>query len=75
MVLDKARSIIQEREPQELTDLGKRFGHRTLKKLLLATELFDVEEGAMPKGGTRTVYRINARYELELLDPPGAGQP
>jgi len=75
MVLATAANVIQKREPEELTDLGNRFGHRTLKKLLLATELFDVEEETTPNGGRRTIYRISSRYELELLRPPGAGQP
>lgn len=67
MVLATAGNIIQKLEPLELTDLSKRFGHRTLKHLLLATELFDVEEEPTPKGGTRTIYRINSRFELQLL--------
>ena len=67
MVLATAGNIIQKLEPLELTDLRKRFGHRTLKHLLLATELFDVEEEPTPKGGTRTIYRINSRFELQLL--------
>lgn len=71
MVLATAGNIIQKLEPQELTDLGKRFGHRTLKHLLLATELFDVEEEPTPKGGTRTIYRINSRFELQLLRASG----
>lgn len=75
MVLDKADTIIRKLEPWELTDLGKRFGHRTLKRLLLATELFDVEDEPTPKGGRRTVYRINSRYELQVLRPPDGGQP
>ena len=71
MVLATAGNIIQKLEPLELTDLSKRFGHRTLKHLLLATELFDVEEEPTPKGGTRTIYRINSRFELQLLRASG----
>lgn len=63
MVLDRADNIIRELEPNELKDLGKRFGHRTLNALLLATELFDVEDEPTPKGGRRTLYRINSRHE------------
>jgi hypothetical protein len=69
-VLDKARSSIQEREPKELTDLFQRFGHRTLRKLLLASELFDIEEEPTPKGGTRTLYRINPRFKLQIQTGP-----
>ncbi len=70
-VLATAGNIIQKLEPRELTDLSNRFGHRTLKNLLLATELFDVEEEPTPKGGTRTIYRINSRFELQLLRASG----
>lgn len=71
VVLATAGNIIQKLEPLELTDLNKRFGHRTLKHLLLATELFDVEDEPTPKGGTRTIYRINSRFELQLLRASG----
>ena len=51
-----------------MQDLRRRFGHVTLKAVLLATELFDVAEEPTPGGGTRTIYRINERWTLE--SPP-----
>jgi len=69
-VLATAGHLIRREAPDELEDLRKRFGHATLKALLLATELFDVEEEATPGGGTRTIYRINARWRL--ASPPVA---
>ena len=53
-----------------MTQLSQRYRHRTLKKLLLATELFDIEEEPTPKGGTRTIYRINPRFELQIQREP-----
>ena len=70
MVLATACNIIRQLEPEELAELFQRFGHRTLKKLLLATELFDVDEEPTSKGGTRTVYRINPRFELQIAAEP-----
>ncbi len=56
-----------------------RYGHRTLKKLLRATELFDLKEEPTPGGGTRTVYRINPQFELQIQReqpaPPDAALP
>jgi hypothetical protein len=46
--------------------MAERYGHRTLKKLLRATELFDIEEEPTARGGTRTIYRINPRFELRI---------
>ena len=73
MILATACNVIQKLEPEELTDLHKRFGHRTLKKLLLATEVFDLVEEPTPKGGARIIYRINPRFELQIhREPAGA---
>ena len=63
-MLATAANVITREAPAELTDLRKRFGCSTLKGVLLATELFDVTDEPTPGGGTRTIYRINERYEL-----------
>lgn len=65
-LLSTAGHLIRREAPTELADLRKRFGQPGLKGVLLATELFDVNEESLPNGGTRTVYRINGRYELQL---------
>ena len=41
--------------PEEFSALKRRYGFATLKKLVVATELFDVENEPTNKGGTRTV--------------------
>lgn len=66
MVLSTARDVIRSREPLELAELHKRFGHRTLTQLMLATEVFDIQEEPKPGGGMRTIYRINPRFELQI---------
>lgn len=65
-VLSTAGNIVRREAPDELIHMAERYGHRTLKKLLQATELFDIEEEATAGGGTRTVYRINPRFELRI---------
>jgi hypothetical protein len=75
MILSTACNVVRQQEPTELVDLHKRFGHRTLKKLMQATELFDIEEEPTPRGGTRTVFRINPRFQLEISrDPANTGE-
>ena len=63
-VLATAGQIVSRKEPDELKDMAERYGHRTLKKLLQATELFDIDEEPTASGGTRTIYRINPRFKL-----------
>lgn len=65
-VLATAGQIVWREEPDELKNMAERYGHRTLKKLLRATELFDIEEEATAGGGTRTIYRINRRFALHI---------
>lgn len=65
-VLASAGHIVRQREPEELEHMLERYGHRTLKKLMHATELFDIVDEPTPGGGTRTVYRINPRFELQI---------
>ena len=67
-LLATAGHLIKRAAPEALDNLGERFGHATLKAVLLATELFDVTEEPTPGGGSRTIYRINERWQLE--NPP-----
>ena len=59
-----AGHIIKREAPDELDDLLKRYGQRNLKGILVAAEFFDVKDEPLAGGGTRTIYRINDRYEL-----------
>lgn len=63
-LLSTAGNIIKRDAPDELQELRKRFGHSTLKGVLLAAALFDVEEEPTSAGETRTIYRINANWKL-----------
>jgi len=45
--------------------LKKRYGHKTLKGLILATELFNVDEEPTDKGGVRILYRIKPEWILQ----------
>jgi len=56
--LGTAGQLLRKRVPHEVLKLKERYGHRTLKPILMASELFDVRERATAKGGTRTEFRI-----------------
>ena len=66
-LLSAAGQSIKQSAPLELQKLRARFGHANLKGVLLATGVFDVVDEPTPGGGTRTIYRINERYELRSL--------
>ena len=70
MDLATAAHIVRREEPEELEYMVERYGHRTLKKLLQATELFDITDEPTPKGGTRVLYRINTNFELQIREGP-----
>lgn len=65
-LLSTAGHLIKREAPAELEDLRERFGVPNLKGVLLSSELFDVADEPTPSGGTRSIYRINERYELQL---------
>lgn len=65
-LLSTAGHIIKREAPDELNDLLKRYGQRNLKGILVAAEFFDAKDEPLAGGGTRTIYRINDRYELTL---------
>jgi hypothetical protein len=44
-------------ESDAVMHMKERYGHSTLKRLLIASELFDVRDEPLPNGGFRTIYR------------------
>ncbi|MEQ1636654.1 MAG: hypothetical protein ABL903_08170 [Methylococcales bacterium] len=63
-VLSTAAQVIHQQAPQELVDLNKYYGYKTLKAVILATEFFDVFEEQTNKGGIRVLYRIKAGLDF-----------
>ena len=56
--LANAGRIARIQEPDAVTHMKDRYGHSTLKRLLVATELFDVFDEPLPSGGFCTLYRM-----------------
>jgi hypothetical protein len=64
-MLNTAGQLIRQHAPEEIAILSKRYGHRTLKGLILATEIFDIYEEPTDRGGIRVLYRLKPGWELE----------
>lgn len=56
--LSKAVNIINHKTPDEIRTLKAKYGYKNLKKLMLATEHFDIAEENTKKGGVRVIYRL-----------------
>lgn len=64
--LDLAGHLLRLHAAAEFAALKERYGHKTLKSLVLATGLFDIKEEPTPKGGPRVFFRVNPRWSLEI---------
>jgi hypothetical protein len=62
--LATAGHVLRLYAAEEVSALKERYGFTTLKKLLLASELFDVRDEPTEKGGVRTIYRIKPQEGL-----------
>jgi|APLak6261658528_1056013.scaffolds.fasta_scaffold04786_2 hypothetical protein len=56
-LLDNADRQLRLTLPEEMGQLKDRYGYKTLKKLMLASEFFDIHEEPTNKGGVRVLYR------------------
>lgn len=62
--LSTAGEIISQEASGEINDLNKRLNFKTLKELILATEVFDIYEESTEKGGVRVLYRLKSDWGL-----------
>jgi hypothetical protein len=56
-LLGKAAQLLDQFDAEEIKTINERYGFRSLKKLMLASDLFDFKDEPTNKCGTRTVYR------------------
>lgn len=59
--LAHAGELAAESLPDEIKALKERYGFKTLKKLLLGCEIFDVLDEPLARGGFRTMYRTKPK--------------
>jgi hypothetical protein len=62
-LMSHAGQLAQKHAPGEMLALREKYGHKTLKQLLIATELFDLKEEATEKG-IRVLYRLKPEWKL-----------
>lgn len=58
--LADAGRIARLREADAVLNMKARYGHATLKRLLVAAALFDVFDEPLPGSGSRTIYRLRS---------------
>lgn len=63
--LSTAGQVIKQHAPDEISALHEKYGHKTLKGLVLATELFDLCEESTDRGGIRVLYRLKPDRALQ----------
>jgi hypothetical protein len=66
-LISTAGHLIKEHAPEELEQMKEMHGYSSLKKLIEASEVFDIHEEATPKGGARILYRLKAGWELTMV--------
>ena len=69
--LDIAGKLIRQHAPEEIPNLKKKYGNKTLKDLILATELFDISEESTGKGCVRVFYRLKHEETQQIAQPDG----
>lgn len=50
---------------EEVGELKRKYHCKTLKQLVQATDLFNLQDEHTDKGGTRTVYRHKPGWQIE----------
>jgi len=64
-LLNIAGQLVRQHAPEEIAVLKKKYGYKTLKGLLSATELFDITEESTDRGGIRVLYRLKPGRTLK----------
>ncbi|MCS6095109.1 hypothetical protein G3444_06955 [Shewanella baltica] len=62
--LATAAHFVHQQAADDMKHMRKRHGHKTLKSLMLATELFDIENETTEKGGIRVRYRLKSGFTI-----------
>jgi hypothetical protein len=61
-LLDRAGRELHSALPDEMANLKKKYGYKTLKEIMLACELFELNTEPTQKGGTRALYRLKPEF-------------
>jgi hypothetical protein len=61
--MSPAANLVKQHAPEESDRLDDMFGCKTLKRNMLATQMFEILDESMLKGGMRTLYRLISAIE------------
>lgn len=64
--LSVAGQIIWEQKPEEIKNVFKKESHKTLKGLILATDMFEIKEEPTKKGGIQVLYRLKPGWIFNM---------
>jgi hypothetical protein len=67
-LLNVAGHFLHQYAPDEMANLKNKYGHSTLKGVILATDLFEIFEEPTNKGGVRVLYKPKALDEIDLVN-------
>jgi len=62
--MNLAGRLVKQHAPDELAALHKGTEHKSLKSLMLKTEMFEFDNEPTSKGGNKALYRLKEGYEL-----------
>ncbi|NMH61015.1 OST-HTH/LOTUS domain-containing protein [Alteromonas ponticola] len=65
-LLSIAGQLLKQHASEEITLLKQTYGHKTLKSLVIASEVFDVRDERTDNGGVRVLYRLKTKSESRL---------
>lgn len=63
-LISTAGHLIKEHAPEELDKMRERHGSSSLKKLIEASEMFEIHEEATLKGGIRILYKLKEGWMI-----------
>jgi hypothetical protein len=64
VLMNTAAQLLKQHAPDELALLHKGTEHKSLKSLMLKTEMFEFKEEKTKKGGMRVLYKLKDGYKL-----------
>lgn len=64
-LVDHAGQLLHQNARDQLKETKKKYQCRTLKDLILKTEVFDLKDEPTPNGGKRAIYRLKDGWKLE----------
>jgi hypothetical protein len=62
-LMSMAGKLVNNHAPEEYSLLKEKYGYKSLKALILATDIFDVYEEVTEQGGVRVLYKLKSGWD------------